>query len=47
MRSSLRDNRTVAHACGGCTAYLEQIRQTVALLEQIDAIQHPAPTDFF
>src|SRR6266702_2514814 len=25
------------------TAYLEQIRQTVALLEQIDAIQHPTP----
>ena len=31
-------------ACDGCTAYLEQIRQTVALLEQIDAIQRPAPT---
>ena len=30
-------------ACDGCTAYLEQIRQTVALLEQIDANQHPAP----
>ena len=31
-------------ACDGCTSYLEQIRQTVALLEQIDATQHPAPT---
>ena len=29
--------------CDGCTAYLEQIRQTVALLEQIDANQHPTP----
>jgi hypothetical protein len=26
------------NACDGCSAYLEQIRQTVALLEQIDAI---------
>ena len=32
-------------ACDGCTAYLEQIRQTVALLEQIDANQHPAPAE--
>ena len=31
------------NACDGCTAYLEQIRQTVALLEQIDANQHPTP----
>jgi hypothetical protein len=30
-----------------CTAYLDQIRQTVALLEKIDAIQHPTPTNFF
>ena len=31
-------------ACDGCTAYLEQIRQTVELLEQIDASQRrPAP----
>ena len=32
-------------ACDGCTAYLEQIRQTVALLEQIDANQHPVPAE--
>jgi hypothetical protein len=32
-------------ACDGCTAYLEQIRQTVELLEQIDASQRrPAPS---
>ena len=40
-RASIDDH---LNACDGCTAYLEQIRQTVALLEQIDAIQHPTPT---
>jgi hypothetical protein len=39
-RASIDDH---LNACDGCTAYLEQIRQTVALLEQIDAIQHPTP----
>jgi hypothetical protein len=33
-----RDNITEhLSACDGCTAYLEQIRQTVDLLEEIDA----------
>jgi MFS family permease len=27
-------------ACDGCTTYLEQIRQTILLLEQVDADQH-------
>jgi hypothetical protein len=40
-RASIDDH---LNACDGCTAYLEQIRQTVALLEQINAIQHPTPT---
>jgi hypothetical protein len=30
-------------ACDGCTAYLDQIRQTVDLLEQIDANQRVEP----
>jgi len=40
-RASIDDH---LNACDGCTAYLEQIRQTVALLEQANAIQHPTPT---
>ena len=39
-RASIDDH---LNACDGCTACLEQIRQTVALPEQIDAIQHPTP----
>jgi hypothetical protein len=30
-------------ACDGCTAYLEQIRRTVDLLEEIDASQQVNP----
>jgi anti-sigma factor RsiW len=30
-------------ACDGCTAYLEQLRQTVDLLEQADASQRANP----
>jgi anti-sigma factor RsiW len=33
-RASIDDHLSV---CDGCTAYLAQIRQTVALLEQIEA----------
>jgi hypothetical protein len=34
-------------ACDGCTAYQEQVLQTVALLEQIDALQRHTPINFF
>jgi MFS family permease len=38
-RASIDDHLS---ACGGCTAYLEQIRQTVELLEQTDTAPHRA-----
>jgi hypothetical protein len=44
-RASINDHLS---ACDGCTNYLEQIRQTVVLLEQIDPNQRrsaPATAD--
>ncbi|HKN52979.1 MAG TPA: MFS transporter [Amycolatopsis sp.] len=46
-RASLADHLT---ACDGCTTYLDQLRQTVTLLEQLDTrraapVTPPAPTD--
>jgi hypothetical protein len=38
-RAGIDDHLSV---CDGCTNYLEQIRQTIALLERLDA-NHPGP----
>jgi Major Facilitator Superfamily/Putative zinc-finger len=40
-RASIDDHLS---ACDGCTPYLEQIRTTVVLLEQMDADQHRSPS---